>query len=105
MDGRTYGQPADRKRIKIRDARTLAVQSSDAALSNTGDLDVSAFVAAREFEIKALENGIRDSKNALTSRAFQKVPKDLRRRTASHNVKRVPRRLRARARREVRSMY
>ena len=95
-------QPADRKRLKMQDARTLAVQSSDAALSNTGDLDVSAFVAAREFEIRSLEKGIRDSKNALTSRAFQKVPRNLRRRTASHNVKRIPRRLRARAKREVR---
>ena len=41
------------------------------------------------------------SKTALTSRAFQQVPRALRRRTASHNVKRVPRRLRARAKREV----
>ncbi|KAL1955605.1 hypothetical protein VTO42DRAFT_8408 [Malbranchea cinnamomea] len=94
-------QAAARKRVKVQDARTLAVQSSDAALSKTGDLDVSAFVAAREFEIRALEAGIRNSKSALTSRAFQKVPRNLRRRTASHNVKRVPRRLRARAKREM----
>jgi ribonuclease P/MRP protein subunit POP1 len=90
-----------RKRAKTNDARTLAVQSSDGALSKTGELDVSAFVAAREFEIRALEAGIRNSKSALASRAFQKVPRNLRRRTASHNVKRVPRRLKARARREV----
>ena len=44
-----------------------------------------------------------DSKNVLSTRAFQQVPKDLRRRTASHNVKRVPKRLRARAAKEVRS--
>ena len=42
-----------------------------------------------------------DSKKALNTRAFQQVPRDLRRRTASHNVKRVPKRLRARAAREV----
>ena len=42
------------------------------------------------------------SKKALSSRAFQQVPKDMRRRTASHNVKRVPKRLRARAAKEVR---
>ncbi|OJD12385.1 hypothetical protein AJ78_07010 [Emergomyces pasteurianus Ep9510] len=90
-----------RKRAKAYDARTLTVQSSDAALSKTGELDVSAFVAAREFEIRALEAGIRNSKAALASRAFQKVPRNLRRRTASHNVKRVPSRLRARARREM----
>ncbi|EEP79654.1 conserved hypothetical protein [Uncinocarpus reesii 1704] len=90
-----------RKRAKIQDARTLAVQSSEAALSKTGELDVSAFVAAREYEIRALEAGMRNARGALTSRAFQKVPRSLRRRTASHNVKRVPSRLRARAKREM----
>ncbi|GAD97872.1 ribonuclease P complex subunit Pop1, putative [Paecilomyces variotii No. 5] len=92
---------AARKRAKTYDARALAVQTSDAALSATGELDVAAFVGAREFEIRALEAGMQRSKAALTSRAFQKVPLALRRRTASHNVKRVPRRLRARAKREM----
>ncbi|KAI1986885.1 Ribonucleases P/MRP protein subunit pop1 [Ophidiomyces ophidiicola] len=100
---KTSTNPAGRarKRVKIQDARKLAAQSSDAALSKTGELDVSAFVAARQFEIKALEAGIQSARNALTTRAFQKVPRNLRRRTASHNVKRVPSRLRARARREM----
>lgn len=92
---------AARKRAKTYDARTLAVQSADAALSATGELDVAAYVGAREYEIRALESGMQRSKAALTSRAFQKVPRSLRRRTASHNVKRIPKRLRARAKREV----
>ncbi|KAJ5092594.1 hypothetical protein NUU61_007464 [Penicillium alfredii] len=92
---------AARKRAKTFDARTLAVQSTDAALSATGELDVAAYTAARAFEIQALEEGMQRSKNALTTRAFQKVPRSLRRRTASHNVKRVPRRLRVRAKREM----
>ncbi|EAW08878.1 ribonuclease P/MRP protein subunit POP1 [Aspergillus clavatus NRRL 1] len=92
---------ASRKRAKAYDARSLAVQSADAALSASGELDVAAFVQAREFEIRALESGMQRSKSALTSRAFQKVPRALRRRTASHNVKRVPRRLRTRAKREM----
>ena len=92
---------ASLRRAKTFDARTLAVQSTDAALSVTGELDVAAYASARAFEIQALENGIQRSKNSLTSRAFQKVPRPLRRRTASHNVKRVPRRLRTRAKREV----
>ncbi|KAJ5945983.1 hypothetical protein N7454_002822 [Penicillium verhagenii] len=92
---------ASRKRAKTFDARTLAVQSTDAALSITGELDVAAYAAARAFEIQALESGMQRSRDALTTRAFQKVPRSLRRRTASHNVKRVPRRLRARAKREM----
>ncbi|KAI5289250.1 hypothetical protein KEM54_004175, partial [Ascosphaera aggregata] len=89
-------QPTNR-RAKSFNARTLAVQSTDPALSSTGELDVSAYLAARSFEIRALEKGIIDSKHVNSQRAFQKVPRSLRRRTASHNVKRVPKRLRKRA--------
>jgi len=76
-------------------------QISDPALSS-GELDLSSFLKAREFEIKALEDGMRRAKGALTKRAFQLVPWDMRRRTASHNVKRVPKRLQKRAAREMR---
>ena len=41
------------------------------------------------------------SKKSLTARAFQQVPRAMRRRTASHDVKRVPKRLRERAAKEV----
>lgn len=41
------------------------------------------------------------SKAVGSSRAFQKVPRGLRRRTASHNPKRVPKRLRERANKEM----
>ncbi|KAL4940267.1 hypothetical protein BDV06DRAFT_23839 [Aspergillus oleicola] len=99
--GQNSNSAAARKRAKTIDARSLAVQSSDAALSATGELDTAAYLKAREFEIRSLESGIQRSKAALTSRAFQQVPRSLRRRTASHNVKRVPGRLRARAKREM----
>ena len=92
-----------RKRFKMQDARAMAVQSSSDVLKN-GELNVSAFVKAREYEIRALEAGMAKSKKGLTQRAFQQVPRQLRRRTASHNAKRVPKRLRARAKREV-SVY
>lgn len=87
-------------RARQRDARTLATQTSSKALQN-GALDVDKFVKAREYEIRALEEGMQRSKKALNRRAFQQVPKELRRRTASHNVRRVPKRLRERGRREV----
>ena len=89
------------KRVKTASARTILAQSSDKALNQNGELDVSAFVKAREFEIKALEASMNKSKKALTARAFQQVPRDLRRRTASHNVKKVPKRLRTRAAKEA----
>ena len=89
------------KRVKTSSARTILAQTSDKALSQNGDLDVSAFVKAREFEIKAMEASMGASKRSLTTRVFQQLPKELRRRTASHNVKKVPKRLRVRAAKEV----
>lgn len=95
-----FENPRSQKRVKAQNARTILTQTSDAALSN-GELDLQAFLNAREFEIKALEDGMRRSKVALTTRAFQQVPREMRRRTASHNVKRVPKRLQTRAAREM----
>lgn len=89
------------KRVKISTARTILAQTTDKALNQNGDLDVSSFVKAREFEIKAMEASMSSSKKSTSTRAFQQVPNELRRRTASHNVKRVPRRLKNRALREV----
>jgi len=81
-------------------ARSIPAQPAEAALKN-GELDLQAFVAAHEFEIRALEQSMATSKAVGSSRAFQKVPRGLRRRTASHNPKRVPRRLRKRAEKEM----
>lgn len=96
-----HNNHSDPKRAKILEARTILAQTSDKALNKNGELDVAAFVKAREFEIKALEESMRTSGNALAERAFQQLPKELRRRTASHNVKKVPKRMRARAAKQV----
>ena len=89
------------KRQKTFTARQILTQTSDPALKS-GELDLASFLKAREFEIKALEDGMRRAKGALTKRAFQLVPWEMRRRTASHNVKRVPKRMQKRARTEMR---
>ena len=51
----------DRKRLKIQNARSIAVQSTEAALKG-GHLDINSFVKSREFEIRALEDAISNSK-------------------------------------------
>lgn len=89
-----------RKRIKMQDARVIATQTTTQAFEN-GEIDVDKFVKARAYEITALEEGMQRAKKTLSTRAFQNVPRELRRRTASHNAKRVPKRIRARAVREV----
>ena len=91
----------DPKRSKLHDARSILTQTSDKALGKNGELDVPSFIKAREYEIKAMEAGMGASRKVLASRAFQELPKDMRRRTASHNIKRVPKRVRARAEKEV----
>lgn len=91
--------PSKRQKT-VRDARQISAQTTSKAFKN-GALDVSAFVKAREFEIRALEDGMDRSKKALAKRAFQMVPRELRRRTASHDVKRIPRKLRERGAREM----
>ncbi|KAJ0123234.1 POPLD domain-containing protein [Diaporthe amygdali] len=87
------------KRVKVQDARSIRSQPADAALKD-GELDLQAFLNARQFEIAALQDGMRKSKALNNRRAFQLVPREMRRRTASHNVKKLPKRLRSRARRE-----
>ena len=59
---RQFSNPVhDRKRLKIQDARAIAVQSPDPALK-AGQLDVNAFVKSREFEIKAFGDAISNSR-------------------------------------------
>ncbi|KAK7549242.1 ribonucleases P/MRP protein subunit POP1-domain-containing protein [Phyllosticta paracitricarpa] len=89
-----------KKRARTRDARQIAAQATGTAFKN-GEIDVDKFIKTREFEIKALEDGMKNSRKGSSTRAFQGVPRELRRRTASHNVKRVPKRLRPRAAREM----
>lgn len=88
------------KRAQLQSARAIPAQPAEAALKD-GELDLQAFLSAHEFEIRSFEQSMATSKAAGTSRAFQQVPRGLRRRTASHNPKRVPKRLRARAMREA----
>ncbi|KAI5846138.1 ribonucleases P/MRP protein subunit POP1-domain-containing protein [Tricharina praecox] len=95
----TSTQP-DRKRARIISSRTIITQTNLPELK-TGQLNVAAFVKSRKFEIAALQRSMATAKTALKQRAFQSVPRDMRRRTASHNSKRVPKKLRDRAEKEM----
>lgn len=88
------------KRARFVDARKIDTQPQDAALKD-GELDLQAFLNARAFEIEALESSMQKSNAVKAKRAFQLVPREMRRRTASHNAKRVPKRLRFQAKREM----
>lgn len=62
------GRP--QKRPRLQDARQIAVQTHDKALKD-GELDVEKFVQAREWEIRALEAGMKEAK----SETNQTVPR------------------------------
>ncbi|KAF9497689.1 POP1-domain-containing protein [Pleurotus eryngii] len=111
----------DKKKIKIKTARTIAVQNvsslSTASVTQAsanagpstpkaparlpGSLDVEKFVEARAFEIDAMHKAMKAASSSGTQRAWQALPRHLRRRAASHDVRRVPLRLRDKATAEM----
>lgn len=66
-----------------------------------GAVDVERAVNARAFEIRAMQAAMRSASAAASTRAFQSLPRHLRRRAASHDPRRVPKRLRAKAQAEI----
>ncbi|KAH0586339.1 hypothetical protein H2248_007583 [Termitomyces sp. 'cryptogamus'] len=109
----------EKKKMKMTAARTIAVQSantvsfseksvagpSKVAVNGLNGLpsaiDVEKFAEARAFEIDAMHNAMKNASASSTSRAWQALPRHLRRRAASHDVRRVPLRLREKARAEM----
>ncbi|KAF2446818.1 POPLD-domain-containing protein [Karstenula rhodostoma CBS 690.94] len=81
-------------------AHHIPTKPTSAAYPN-GEINLKAFLNSHQNEIKSLENAMRAAKKGLSRRAFQDVPREMRRRTASHNPQRVPKRLRTRARQEA----
>ncbi|KAF8582845.1 POP1-domain-containing protein [Ramaria rubella] len=64
-------------------------------------IDVEKFTEARSFEIAAMQSAMESAQGSSTQRAWQALPRALRRRAASHDVRRVPVRLREKARAEM----
>mmetsp|Transcript_6244 Transcript_6244/g.7730 ORF Transcript_6244/g.7730 Transcript_6244/m.7730 type:complete len:768 (+) Transcript_6244:4853-7156(+) len=88
------------KKAKLYSSRAIRAELTDPSF-NEGKLSVPDFLSSRNFEIKSFELSQLNSKYASSTRCFQSLPRTLRRRTASHNVKRIPKRLRNRALREM----
>lgn len=82
-------------------SRQIRSETSDPSLSKETVLNINTFLESRKFEINELIKSQLSTKLASSSRIFQRLPRKLRRRTASHNVKRIPKRLRNRAIKEM----
>ncbi|KAH9998011.1 ribonucleases P/MRP protein subunit POP1-domain-containing protein [Russula vinacea] len=108
------------KKRKITAVRTISVQRLESGIpgrpSKTelrhmhnrivlpDSIDVEKFVESRSFEITAMQKAMKSAKAGSTHRAWQEHPRHLRRRAASHRVRRVPLRLRNKSRAEMDSM-
>ncbi|OXG28540.1 ribonuclease P/MRP protein subunit POP1 [Cryptococcus neoformans Bt120] len=66
-----------------------------------GMISVEKFAQTRAMEIHAFQTAIKTAAAQGSTRAFQSLPRHLRRRAASHNPRRVPKRLRSRAAAEI----
>ncbi|GFZ46872.1 hypothetical protein JCM24511_04092 [Saitozyma sp. JCM 24511] len=69
--------------------------------SMPGMVQVERFAETRAMEILAFQNAIKAAASFGNSRCFQSLPRHLRRRAASHNPRRVPKRMRSRAAAEI----
>ena len=100
----TNSKQLNKKKTRLYNSRTIKSQLNDPAYDKKQRvLDVNSFIHSRNFEIRSFEQSQLNSKNASSTRVFQDLPRVLRRRAASHNVKRIPKRLRKRAKQEMSS--
>ncbi|KAJ2399548.1 Ribonucleases P/MRP protein subunit pop1 [Coemansia sp. RSA 2559] len=81
--------------------KRVHTHGDQATLERARAVDVVGLVEARAFEINALQRAVDTARSTGNTRAFQTLPRHLRRRAASHNAKRVPVRLRGRAAAEI----
>lgn len=93
-------KPPNLRKEKLFSSRTIRTENTDPSIKD-GILSIPDFLSSREYEINAFEQSQLNTKYASSTRVFQSLPRLLRRRTASHNVKRIPKRLRAKALREM----
>ncbi|QRV86615.1 ribonuclease P/MRP protein subunit POP1 [Ceratobasidium sp. AG-Ba] len=94
------------KKQKTEAARQIHVEPPPGLPLNSAEglpatVDIERFAEARSFEIGAMHSAIKNAASTTTHRVWQTLPRHLRRRAASHDVRRVPVRLRDKAKQEI----
>ena len=84
---------------KRREKKLKNEPSSVTAETLPGGLQVVEFAEARATELQCLLKAVTGKE--MGKRTFQKLPRHMRRRAMSHNIRRLPRRLREKAAKEV----
>ncbi|KAL0097937.1 ribonucleases P/MRP protein subunit POP1-domain-containing protein [Phycomyces blakesleeanus] len=99
----------EKRRAKNRDARQIGPNkwngfrktNDDGPLLIGSPINEKQLASAHINEINSLQSSIRKASFAITTLAFQSLPRGLRRRAASHNINRLPLRLRVKATQEM----
>ncbi len=104
LDSSVYSKPLAKDEEKSgkakRKERKLKNEPSSVIFDSVPDtLNVMDFFAARAKEFSSMMNALK--KKGGSKRTFQRLPRHMRRRATSHNVKRLPRRLQEQAINEV----
>ena len=80
---------------------TSLLTQTDTTITNIAmvrSIDVVQLAESRSHEIKSMEKALRNAtEHSGMQRVFQKLPRHMRRRAASHNVNRVPQKYRQKA--------
>ncbi|CUM65555.1 uncharacterized protein PRCAT00003201001 [Priceomyces carsonii] len=98
-----HKKPDNSKKSRLYNSRAIRTQLVDSSFVDNEKLSIPEFLKSRSYEIKSFELSQLNTKRASSNRVFQSLPRTLRRRAASHNVKRIPKRLRSRAIREMKN--
>jgi hypothetical protein len=75
----------DRKRDKLKELRKIELPKMEKK-----DINIEEYVNAREQEIRAMEDALKNSVSIIGQRAYQMLPRLLRRRAAGNNPKKMP---------------
>lgn len=70
-----------------------------------GVVEVEGYLASRQEQLRNIERALLSSGSAIGKRIFQSLPRYLRRRATSHNVRRLPIALRKHAIKEVCDLF
>ncbi|GAC99072.1 hypothetical protein PHSY_006669 [Pseudozyma hubeiensis SY62] len=103
----TASSSASSSRTVSKSSTPVPAYASAATGASTSNLPTSveleSLVSSRAFQIQSFLRSIKSAKSATTTRAWQLLPRHARRRAASHNLLRLPSRLRSKALAELRS--
>ncbi|EST04981.2 Ribonuclease P/MRP, subunit POP1 [Kalmanozyma brasiliensis GHG001] len=95
---------ASSSRTVSKSSTPIPGHSSTTTASNLPtSIELESLVSSRAFQIQSFLRSIKSAKSATTTRAWQLLPRHARRRAASHNLLRLPSRLRSKALAELRS--